>query len=58
MKKNKFLELSWLVIAIITLTIAVAGTFRSGFSENYRFFIFFIISISLYLLRRFSKNSD
>ena len=56
MKKNKFLEISWLTIAVITLAIAIVESFRSGFRENYRFFIFFIIAISLYSLRRFSPN--
>jgi len=58
MKKNKFLEISWLIIAVLALSIAIFESFNSGFRENYRFFIFFIIAISLYFLRRFSKKTD
>ncbi len=58
MKKNKFLEISWLTIAVICLGIAIFESFRSGFNENYRFFIFAIIAMGMYFLRRSSSNKN
>ena len=62
-KKNKInsLEILWLATAILCFIAAIHQTFREGFSESYILFIFTILAIIMYLLRRYlriNKKSD
>lgn len=50
--KNKILEISWLILAIFSILIAIIETIRVGFANCYHFYIFFIVAIFVYFLRR------
>lgn len=53
--KSKFLEITWLIVAILTLAIGIFETWKNGFKLSYHFYIFFFISISVYFLRRSNR---
>jgi hypothetical protein len=62
-KKNKInsLEILWFTTAILCFIAAIHQTFREGFSKSYILFIFTVLAIIMYLLRRYlriNKKSD
>ncbi len=63
MKKNKtnIFEVLWLITAILCFIAAIHQTYREGFSESYILFIFTVLAVIMYLLRRYlriNKKSD
>jgi len=62
-KKNKLntFEILWFATAILCLIAAIHQTYKEGFSESYILFIFTVMAILMYVLRRYlriNKKSD
>ncbi len=55
----RILESLWLVLSLICLGTGVYNTLQNGFRDSVLFFIFALIALLMYLLRRnMRKNKD
>ena len=55
--KNKFMEILWLILALLSISIGIYETLSGRFSGSYRFYIFFLVAISVYFLRRNNRKT-
>jgi len=58
--KNRYtgiLEVIWFVIGGLMLFIAVDSSLTNGFSESWYYFLFAIMALSMYFLRRRNRLS-
>ena len=63
MKNNKIniFEVLWLITALLCFIAAIHQTYREGLSKSYVLFIFTVLAVIMYLLRRYlriNKKSD
>jgi len=65
MKKNKFpyiLEITWAIVAIIALGIALHSTFTNGFSKSIVLYLLVLVAFLMYFVRRnrrtYEKNDN
>lgn len=56
-RANLIIEIVWLILAILSLAAGVHKTYISNINESYPFFIITVISIFIYVLRRFLRLS-
>ena len=58
--QNNVLEVFWLIVAVLTALMTIYTLVKDGIKSAYVFFIMFILSLFLYLIRRGlrRKNSD
>lgn len=57
LKVIKFLEKMWLMLAVVTLVLAVYKSFTSTMEDALYFYIFCAVSILLYFLRRRQRRN-
>ncbi|UCG28916.1 MAG: hypothetical protein JSV24_06020 [Bacteroidales bacterium] len=57
-KTNRILEITWLVVAILSLLAGTHKTVREGFGESYLFFIIACIAVLMYFLRRYLRKNE
>jgi len=56
---NKFkfiLEITWLVVAIFALGIAIHATVMRGFKASIPTYLIFLLALFIYLVRRYSRK--
>jgi hypothetical protein len=59
MKNNKFtfvLEITWLIVALLALGIAIHATATRGFKASIATYLIFILALFIYLVRRYSRK--
>ncbi len=54
-KKINSLEILWFATAILCFIAAIHQTYREGFSKSYILFIFTVMAVIMYLLRRYMR---
>ena len=57
-KKTNSLEILWVITAIICFITAVHQTYYEGFSKSYILFIFSLLALMMFLLRRQLRKSN
>jgi hypothetical protein len=57
--KRKAPEILWLAIAVLSLITAVHKTVNTGFGESWYFFVFVLLAVFMYYVRKsMRKNSE
>jgi len=54
----KALEIVWLITAVLCFLTAIHQTIFEGISKSYLFFIFSLVALIIYLLRRQMRKSN
>lgn len=57
-KLSRALEILWLITAILCLFAAIHQTYYEGFSKSYLFFIFTLVALGMFLLRKQIRKSN
>ncbi len=52
------MQFLWIIIAIVCLITGIHKTYYQSFSESYYFYIFTLVSVLMFLLRRYLKNNE
>lgn len=57
-KRSQILEIMWLIIAIVTLIVAIFESLRKPFMETYPLFIVSFISFFMFMLRKKLRKNN
>ncbi|MEO8066297.1 MAG: hypothetical protein ABI599_01265 [Flavobacteriales bacterium] len=55
-KVNRFMEIFWLVVAVVTFGIAIWVIIKSSFAQSWTWLLFPVFSVGMFLVRRFMRG--
>ncbi len=57
-KPSKAREILWLAVAFMSLITAIHKTINVSFRESWYFYLFTVISLILYIIRRYLRKKE